>query len=275
MRLFLILLTLLFVSCHSPSEQEKLRRSLPGNWVVLLADHKLENSDQRLVYGRIQDSVIEAKALKLITFFEDGSFMQADYPDQKGKWALSTSGQLYIGLGGKGFEEFKTDFKEYKDKVLQVIELLHVKGESIKLVWHFKKVNESFLFDAENNTWRKRATKSESEEEIRRRLSAMFGYYSAYFKLVAAEVSYFIGRRVILPLKFYQHAMGTLPFDEESNFAKLFYNREQAEQAYDYVKRTVYNLGNKYPEGENFVDEYATFLKMVGKEIGKEKGVSN
>lgn len=267
MRHLFIFLLISLVACKTSSEHEKLQRSLAGNWLVLWGEHKLKNEDQRELYGRVQDSVIEAKGLKLLTFYEDGSFVQADYPGQTGKWALSPDRQLYMANGGRGFENFRADFVEFEKKVLQVKEDLSIGEESITLIWHLKKIEEPLLFDKEKNTWRTPAARPESKEEIKQRLSAMFVYYSDYFKLVAKEASYFIGKRVMLPLKFYQHAMGTLPLEPGSDFAKLFFNREQSELAYDYVKRIVYRLGNQYPNKDNFVEEYAAFMKLVAAEI--------
>jgi hypothetical protein len=73
----------------------------------------------------------------------------------------------------------------------------------------------------------------------------------------------------MIPLKFYQHAMGTIPFDPAGDFANLFFTREQAEEAYGYVKSTVYKLGNRYPKGKNYVEEYASYMKLVAEEIAR------
>jgi hypothetical protein len=133
----------------------KISQNPAGKWIVLLADHQWKNGDQRQIYGRMQDSVIGARTLKLVTFFDKGSFQQIDCPE--------------------------------------------------------------------------------------------------------------------LPLKFYQHAMGTLPFDEKSDFVKLFYNIEQSKQAYTYLKRKVYDLGDRYPGKGNFVAEYASFMAIMAKEVTNEK----
>jgi hypothetical protein len=271
MRIFHVLLILFFVACQTPSEQEKLHKTLTGEWIVLLADHQLKNEDQRQIYGRMQDSVIGDKALKLVTFFDNGGFQQIDSPEQKGKWAVSPALRLFIAKGGRGFDDFKVEFSEYKKKVLHVVEYLQAGKESIKLIWYLKKINKPALFSGENNSWRKKASKPESETEIKQRLSAMLAFYSDYFDLVAEESSFFISSRVVLPLKFYQHAMGTLPFDEKSDFAKLFYNIEQSKQAHTYLKKKVYDLGDRYPGKKNFVAEYASFMGIVAKEIRNEK----
>jgi hypothetical protein len=266
---FILFLVLLVFSCTPASRQERIHRAVTGEWLVLWGEHQLENDQQYQMYGKVQDSIIEAKGLKLLRFFEDGSFVQMDIPERPGKWQVSPGGEVVIGSGGKGFDHLQTSFHAFKKDELELVESVKLKDETIRINWHFKKIKNSSLFDRERNEWRAKPVKPESEREIRSRLSTIFLYYADYFKLVSNEASYFIGRRVPLPLKFYQHAMGTVDFDPKGDFALLFYNEEQAREAHDWVKRTVYRLGNKFPDRENFVEEYAEFMKLVGKEINK------
>ena len=267
MRYLIILYVFAFATCQSKSEEAKLRETIEGDWLVLLADHHLENEDQRQIYGKIQDSVIEAKCLKLIRFYKDGSFQQVDYPEEKGKWAISPDLEFFMGSGGRGFNDFKSNYLSYQDKELRLRENLKTDGETIKLDWYFKKLTNGLLLDASRNSWRKKPSGPESDKDLRIRLGWMLDYYSRYFELVADESSFFIGKRVMLPLKYYQHAMSTLPYDPESDFAKLWYNPAQAEQAYGYLKSTVYKLGNKYPSDKNYVLEYSRYLRQVGMAI--------
>jgi hypothetical protein len=268
-RYLIILYTVLFTACQSKTEEAKLKDTLEGDWLVLLADHQLANEDQRQIYGRMQDSVIDAKCHKLIRFYKDGSFQQIDYPNIKGKWAVSPDLNVFMGSGGTGFDDFKGKYLSYKEEELQLIENLHAGGETIKLIWYFKKLDKGDLLDPSANEWRKRPAAPESEKEMRTRLAKILDYYSRYLKLIADESTFFLRSRVVLPLKFYQHAMSTLPYDPQSDFAKLFFNPEQSEIAYGYLKRKVYDLGNKYPYGDNFVIEYSKYLKQVGEAIQK------
>jgi hypothetical protein len=269
-RYLIILYALALATCQSKTQEAKLRERMEGDWLVLLADHQLDNEDQRQVYGRMQDSVIEAKCHKLLRFFEDGSFQQVDYPGIKGKWAISPDLDVFMGSGGTGFEDFKGRYLTYdEDDQLQLIENLHAQGETIKLIWYFKKLNKGELLEPKENEWRKKPASAESEKEMRVRLSKILDYYSRYLKLIADESTFFLRSRVLLPLKFYQHAMSTLPYDPQSDFAKLFFNPEQSMVAYGYLKRMIYDLGNKYPHGDNFVIEYSKYLHQVGEAIQK------
>jgi hypothetical protein len=269
-RYLIVIYAFALATCQSKTEEGKLRDRMEGDWLVLTADHQLDNENQRQVYGRIQDSVVEAKCHKLLRFFEDGSFEQVDYPGIKGKWAVSPDMDVFMGSGGRGFEDFKGKYLTYdEDDQLQLTESLHAQDETIRVVWYFKKLNKGDLLEPSENEWRKKPANAESEKEMRARLGIILNYYSRYLKLIADESTFFLRSRVILPLKFYQHAMSTLPYDPQSDFVKLFYNREQSEQAYGYLKRMIYDLGNKYPHGDNFVIEYSRYLEQVGKAIQK------
>lgn len=264
--LIVALLLLCLVSCNSKSEQEKLREDLTGDWLVLYADHKLTNDEQREIYGRIQDSIISMRGLKLVSFHKDGIFQQLDNPDKKGKWGVSGK-DIYIDGAGEGFTDFKTEFFDYKDNTLRTVEYMRKDGESFKLVWHMKKTDGTSLFRESNNSWRKKPAKPETEEEMKTRLAEILKYYSDYYKLVSKESSYFIPSRIVLPLQFYQHAMGLKEFDYQSPFGQLFYDSTQAVQAYQYLDHTFDKLNDEFPSRENFVDEYAVFMEMMSKAI--------
>jgi hypothetical protein len=266
--LIVALLLLCLVSCNNKSEQDQLREDLAGNWLVLYADHKLINDEQRGIYGRMQDSIISIRGLKLITFYDDGSFQQLDRLDKKGKWGISGK-EIYIDDGGEGFDDFKTEFFDFKENTLRTVQYIREKDESFKLVWHLKKVSGSSLFKENTNTWRRKPGKPETDEEIKTRLSAMLKYYADYYELVSKESSYFIPSRIVMPFQFYQHAMGLTPFNDKTPFGKLFYDSTQANTAYLYLDHTFDKLKSEFPSKENFVDEYAIFMGMMGEEIKK------
>ena len=267
---FLSLVWLPFLSCRFVSDQESHSKQVVGNWLVLYADHKLKNSKQREIYGRIQDSIIMQRALKLVSFSGDGAFQQLDAPGARGKWVVSPEGKLYIVNGGDGFNTFEPDITGYQKGILRLTEYVRVDEESIELVWHLKKMTDADLFKPQSNAWRQKPAKSETEPQIRKRLAAMLRYYSAYYKLVQSEVSYFLRDRVILPFNYYQHAMSMKEFDAESGFAGLFFNTAQAQQAYGYLESAMVAI-SKYPSGKNFVEEYAAVMAMMAKGVTEAK----
>jgi hypothetical protein len=272
--LIVALLLLCIVSCSPASQQDKLKKDLTGDWLVLYADHKLTNDEQRALYGKMQDSIIAMRGLKLVQFFGDGSFLQLDSLGKKGRWTIADN-NIYIIEGGKGFNNFKTEFFDYKDDILRTVEYVNKEGNSIKLVWHLKKINGSSLFKDNKNAWRKKPQEPETDEQIKKRLSDMLGFYADYYRLLSKESSYFIPARVIIPFNFYQHAMGLKEFDGESAFARLFNNQEQAQKAYYYLNVAMTRLTDQYPKGGSFVDEYANYMEMLSNEVLKQSAASS
>jgi hypothetical protein len=262
---------LLLVSCGSISKKDKTSSDpaavLPGDWLVLYAEHKLKGPDQRDIYGRKQDSIIEAKGLKLISFSNDHSFIQMDYPDTRGNWKLTDAKEIEVKGAGNGFDNFKTEFLGFARDTLQIVEYAEMEGEKVKLIWNLKKVDQPRLFTARNNNWRKKPSATESDEQLRSRLSDILDYYSHYYKLVAKESIYFIQTRVPLPFSYYQHAMGMKSFVENSDFTKLFFDNEQASKAYRLLTATMNSLNNEFPRKENFVEEYAEFMGKMAERI--------
>ncbi len=221
----------------------------------------------------MQDSIVGLTGLKLVTLSDNGSFQQIDSIKSKGKWGITIDNIVFIEDGGKGFEHFSASFTGYKKGVLQLTEFVDVKGEKIKLIWNLKKItggSASDLFSEKNNTWRKRSPVPESEKQLRERLSSMLGYYADYYELVTDESSFFVPTRVILPFRFYQHAIGMKDFDEESFFASLFFDKKQAKDAHRYLSLTIKKLRNDFPTRDNYVKEYAAFMEKAAEEIVKE-----
>jgi hypothetical protein len=73
----------------------------------------------------------------------------------------------------------------------------------------------------------------------------------------------------MMPMRFYQHAVGLTSFDPNSPFAALFFNPAQAKQAYDYLDKAIDDASDRFPYGDNYVKEYADFLYLLGKELGR------
>lgn len=98
----------------------------------------------------------------------------------------------------------------------------------------------------------------------------MLDYYSTYYFLVDRESSYFIPSRVMLPFRFYQHAIGLRPLTEKSSFMKLFYDSAQAAKAHLSLDIAMGKLRGRFPsDGESFIHEYASYMKLMAEEIRK------
>lgn len=271
MRQLSLLVLLVVLSCKSPSETEKIHQVVSGKWLILYPDHQLENSRQRTIYGKIQDSIVGLTGLKLVTLSDDGRFSQADSLGVTGRWGVTGDNVVFIENGGKGFDNFSGRFTGYEKNLLRLTEYVNAGGERIKLVWHLKKVSgkAANLFTASRNQWRKKPAQPESATQIRKRLSEMLRYYSDYYELVTAESSYFIPTRVILPFRFYQHAMGMQPIEVSNAFENLFYDRQQADEAYHILSATMERLEDDFPSRDNYIKEYAAFMKSMSYDLAR------
>ena len=142
------------ISCKQLTETEKLQKTLIGNWLVIAPDHHLKSGTQKWVYSQKQDSIVQSKSLKLVSFSKHGIFRRPDNRDIKGRWGTTEDNRIFIEKGGAGFDDFNADFKEYKNGILLLTEFIEVDDEKIEVVWNLKKVtgrDESRLFDKEKN----------------------------------------------------------------------------------------------------------------------------
>jgi len=267
MRYILFFLLLTQLSCGSPVPPEKdLRKTISGNWFVLYPDDELKNDKQVKIYAEIQDSLTALKCLKLISFSEEGVFNQIDSVDIKGRWGAKDDEYVRVTGGGRGFDDFRTTYDGFDGRVLKLTEIVNSGGEKLKFVWHLLKIDKgdpAKLFEPEYNKWRIKPTKAETEEELKSRLSQMLKYYSIYFKLISVESSYFIPGRIVLPVKFYQHAVGMKYFDEESLFASLFFSKEQAKLAHIMLDTALGNSKFGSEELKSYTAEYSLMLKKI------------
>ena len=272
MRYLLILVFLSQLGCKSPSDKNALRNEVTGNWFFVYPDEILSTKRQEKVYAAIQDSLVTGKGVKLVSFLENGTFIQWDSTIRKGKWGILEDKQVVVNGAGKGFENFKAVYQGTTDKEMILTEVLNADGEKIKINWHLKKISSgkaAQLFDPENNKWRNTPTANESDEEIKKRLSKMLAYYSVYFKLVSEESSYFMPIRIMLPLRFYQHAIGMNEFDEKHRFVSLFQSSVQAKKAYDILKVLVNNSTYNYSKMDSYSLEYSYMLEKLSEDIVK------
>jgi hypothetical protein len=263
-------LLIIFNSCQSEKGDHEISNSISGNWIIIYPEHQLKNEKQKRIYATIQDSIISLFGLKLISFNEDGRFRQMDSITNNGKWETENNNVLYVINGGRGFDKFKTTFTAFDKGVLQLTEYVLWKDEKLRLVWQFVKVKNELsdnLFSDAANWWRHKPLTSESPVEIKKRLAAMLRYYSAYFKLVDKESTYFIGKRVVLPFEYYQHSIGLSDFDSTSRYAGCFYNSREAEKAYEYLQDLISILSNDFPSKKNYVEEYAAHMDAMEEKV--------
>jgi hypothetical protein len=247
---------------------------MTGNWFVIYPEEKLVNTEQSKIYTKIQDSLVTDKGVKLISCLDNGQFIQWDSTILRGKWGIIDENRVVVSGAGKGFQNFKAEFAPGENDKIKLTEFLNISGERIKITWHLKKIKggkEAELFDPEKNNWRTKPTTAETEDAMKKRMSAMLYYYSVYFKLISDNSSYFMPVRVMAPLKFYQHAIGMKDFDSKHRFVSLFYSVEDATKAYELLKEVVNNSDYNFPDSDSnsFSLEYSYMLAHLAEEILK------
>ena len=252
-----------FFSCKS---NIAVNESLTGNWLILYPEHRLKTYREREIYGKHQDSLITLYGLKLITLESDGNFSEIDSTGTGGaKWTYGDDSLLKIREGGRGFNPFNASFTSLENDTLRLTQYVPLGGEKIRLVWHLKKIDEengAALFASAANNWRKKPATSESLAAIQKRLASMLNYYSDYFRLIGKESIYFSPARVPLPFHYYQHAMG-MKRQMNPDFKRLFFNEQDAQQAYGLLEQALMARLNAFTRGDNFVTEYGLFLKKL------------
>lgn len=265
---------LLFVSCLNKKNKDFIpKEEIKGNWLILYPQHILKTDLQRKIYGRAQDSIVNFMGLKLVSFKNNGEFLQTDSLfSVHGKWTINDTGSLRIISAGKGFENFTGVVTGIKNDTILIEELVSLENEPIKLIWHLKKIEAgdegAGLFKKEENQWRQRPGKSETGEEIKKRVIAMLQYYSLYYKVVSEESIYFSRSRVSLPFNYYQNGVGLRAFDPKDPFTNCFFDLADARKGYDVIKAGVENTeDDEYPSGKNFVIEYAEYFGRLAKAL--------
>ncbi|MBL7732652.1 MAG: hypothetical protein JNM88_15855, partial [Chitinophagaceae bacterium] len=94
-------------------------------------------------------------------------------------------------------------------------------------------------------------------------------YYADYFRLISEEASYFVPARVMMPLRFYQHAIGMMEMSETHRFVSLFSSFAEAQKAYDMLKEVVNDADIDLPDDDSnsYSKEYALMLDVLSKDM--------
>lgn len=271
---YFIFIFLFLGSCLGKKEYVFIpKEEIKGNWLILYPQHILKTDQQRKVYGRAQDSIVNFMGLKLVSFKNNGEFLQTDSLfGGHGNWTINDTGSLKITSAGKGFESFSGLFAGIKNDTILIEELISLENEPIKLIWHLKKIlpgsEESSLFKSEMNKWRQKSSGTETDAEIKKRVVSMLEYYSLYFKMVSVESIYFSPVRVFLPFSYYQHGIGLKEFNSRDYFTICFFNTANAKKGYEILKDGFEKIKDlDFPSGENYVIEYSKYFDKLARAI--------
>lgn len=262
-------------SCQSDSSKEKDPKSqIPGQWMILYPDHhQIRTESEREVYNReVQDSLISLFGLKTIAFHSNGEFREGDsILKPPAKWMVKEQGDFLIDGGGEGFRKFRGQFEGIRNDTMTISENIPVKGESVHIVWYFKRLDDKtakYFFSLPGNWWREKPAAPENDAALTKRVKAMLDYYAVYYSTVSKESAYFLQNRVPLPFNYYQHSMMLKPFKEDGLFSRFFYNNDDARKAYGILEMAMAKVeGRSFPSGKDFVVEYAMFMERLAEEL--------
>lgn len=272
MNKFLILLMFGVSSCLNIRDNDfNPQEEIQGNWLILYPQHVLKNDAQRKIYVEVQDSIVNLSGLKLVSFTTKGEFIQVDSLfGRRGTWNMQDTGKIRIRSAGRGFDDFKGLVVGLVNDTILVEEMTHINGEDIKLIWHLKRIitgnDASDLFEEDENLWRRKPAKKETDKEIKARVTAMLKYYSLYFKTVSKESIYFSPVRVFLPFTYYQHGVGLKNYGND--FANCFFDAADTERGYRVLKDAFETSKDEdFPSANNFVSEYALYFQRLAEII--------
>ncbi|TAH05736.1 MAG: hypothetical protein EAZ16_01515 [Sphingobacteriales bacterium] len=270
-----IIFCLALGSCKLTGTKRASNQVLTGHWLILYPKNQLENEAQEKLFAQLQDSIMRPMGLAMINFTKDNTFYFSDSLfGKKGKWGL-TGNTLVIEKAGAGFNYFNGEIVKIEKGIMQVVQQLRLGNENIQLTWHIKKINETSayfkLFDSSTNWWRHAPAAPENLKDLQKRTSAMCAYYADYFAMIEGAADYFAPRRILMPLNFYQHAIGVKRYDSAHAFTRFYYNSSNAQQANNLLEDGIRGLG-PVERGENYVVEYAGILRQLSANIapGKE-----
>jgi hypothetical protein len=266
---------MLFSLLTSCADEERLvtENDLAGNWLITEAEPQYKDDYEKQFYVMARDSIRALKGLKLVSIKKNAIFQQADSINAfPGSWLFNSKTQrIFINNGGIGFTNYVGGIK-IDGNTLLVNEKLDLGPVSVGVVWHLKKVPAdspaAYLFIPENNAWRVKPNHREEDETMKKRLSSMFHYYSIYFTLVSMEADYFSPKRVMLPIRYYQHGVGMRDLDMADNFKALFFNEADFKKAYAMVEQAI-KSEQLYPSGKDFTEEYATYFRQLERAVLK------
>ncbi len=254
------LVAILMLGCGTSNKKQLLNKEILGSWLILYPKEQLHTEAQRNVFPPLQDSLVNALGLKIIYFDTNNSITELDsiYAKRKGIWEVMNDSILLIKNTEKNLTNLNTKWVSLQNDTLVLRERIKFKGEAIVIDWYLKKINDSFV-NAKLNSWRIKPNASESEKDIIRRIRDMLLFAAKYYQLLSVESIYFMPDRVPLPLKYYAGGIG-LNNTLNKNFGYYFFDEKDAKKAYALFTKIFNESDIKFPDGNNYVEEYSKFL---------------
>lgn len=194
------------------------------------------------------------------------AFFSTKTPYRQGTWSRDGD-RLELSLGETG-SAYAFEIVEHDENTL-VLLLLGTRTSDGELVISCQKSQQYShdgvdLLSPEENTWRLKPTRKETDEQVRARAIQHLDYLIKYFEGVKAkQQGYFETGIISSPFVFYAHGLG---LSRETPFARRwresFFDAENADQAFSYLRAALRSV-KKYPRAYTLTDEYLLAFRQM------------
>jgi hypothetical protein len=194
------------------------------------------------------------------------AFFSTRTPYRQGSW--TANGDVLILTLGAGSQPFLFEIVDVNQHNLVLIlmddnmtdgELTILCNKSLQYIH-----DGVDLLAPEHNTWRTKASKKESQDEIKARIVAHLDYLITYFGGIEdKKQTYFETGLVSSPFRFYSHGLGLSRESKNTRqWLDAFYDEADANVAFDLLKESLRSVG-KFPRAETFTKEYRLAFQQM------------
>lgn len=274
-----------FISCSKSNvnRAKNYDNLILGNWQLIDAseivnENETKNKSENL-HEKLQGDLIGSKLISegyLLNIFSDSSYnLIQTYNPEIGKWRFLNNKTLQFGDNKIIIEGIEN---EYSQKILMATIIDHNNNKTKAKFISKGFVLEDYKLDPYhplNNQWRIPPRKSESYEEIRKRLTNYLLHNALIFKVASdqkrSEVSFEFSQGII---KIYKRGIGIVSEDLiHKSWEKTFFDSKDAMKAYylfqTYLENGVYR-GNK-SSMDWMKEDYLILLKLYEQINSKAK----
>jgi hypothetical protein len=194
------------------------------------------------------------------------AFFSTRTPFRQGRWAVKDDVLILIlGESARPYQFLISDQNE-QNLILTLMDDNLIDGT---LTLHCQK-SDQYIHDGvdllapEQNSWRKKAEKKETKEEIKARVVAHLDYLITYFEgIEEKKQTYFETGLVSSPFRFYAHGLG---LNRDSRYARQwqasFHDEADAAVAFELLKNSLQSV-KKFPRATTFTQEYLLAFQQM------------
>ena len=258
-------LVIFFSSCTSTEKLDK--NKIIGSWK--LSELTTHDKESLAMYEQMESKFESAPSSKevVLHFYPDSSYSEVEGHKAKcGTWSYLNEKELKFGDYRLAIEEFEQE----KSKNSLIVSIRNEKDNiesELRLVEEVEKLKDykTDPFYPDNNKWRQRPTRKETNEQIRARL-LNYVLHNAYILNAAHErnlntVSFAHSKGII---KIFQGGIGVYPENNiNKSWISCFYDEEDAMKAFylfsSYLDRGVYRAEST---GDWVKDDYEILMTL-------------